>query len=98
MFHNSSVCPLYQETSFSGNMAVTRKVSSTNVKSLPTKGTSQVVTVQRTQSESIAPAPPTKPANELSPWHVTSVAAATKPQGLEPSRPVTQRRVITTEL
>lgn len=98
----------FQETSFAGNQAVTRKVSSTSVKSLPTKGTSQIVSVQRTSSEKTGPQthvqpPPPKtivPNSELSPWHVTSISANHKPQGVETTKapPITQRRVITTEL
>ncbi|ELT92733.1 hypothetical protein CAPTEDRAFT_228832 [Capitella teleta] len=96
---------MFKETSFANSKAVTRKVSSTSVKSLPTKSSSQIVTVQRTSSEKPGPqthmqAPPPKPisipSNELSPWHVTSISA----KGAEPAKPppVTQRRVITTEL
>lgn len=63
---------LKQETSFTGTKAVTRKVSTTSAKSLPSKTMSQVVVVSRSQSES-SPASAAVNGSELSPWHVNNV-------------------------
>lgn len=70
---------MLQETCFASGKTVTRKVSTTSVKSLPNKSMAQAVTVTRSQS-SEPNKPPAPPTNELSPWHVTTVNADGVPQ------------------
>ena len=87
----------FQETSFAGQKATTRKVSSTTVKNMPNKGSAQVVMVTQSQSNVKHPEVPN---NELSPWHVTAAQQGpeivTKPQLI----PIKQERRVhlTTEL
>ena len=82
---------------------MTRKVSTTSVRSLPSKATSHAVKIIRAESEHV-PAQKTRLKSnskaqpsvngdaEHSPWHVTAVAPDNKPK-------VTERRVmLTTEL
>jgi len=71
---------------------VTRKVSTTSVKSLPSDATAKVVTVtqstNRTQSETTSPGVLMQGVNgnnELSPWHVS-------PPGSEPQQPKPKKK------
>ncbi len=97
-----------QETSFGGNKAVTRKVSTTSVKSMSTPATAQVVKVTRNHSGGPAttahsggvnqPPKTVNGNNDLSPWLVSSGSADTAQTATTTANKTVRRVMLTTEL